>query len=218
MNGAHDMGGVHGFGPVEPEPNEPVFHAEWEKRVLALTIAMGATKQWNVDSARFARENRPPIDYLTKSYYEIWGSGLERLLIEHGFISKEELEQGRVLHPPKPVKTVSAADIAKGLNRGEASGRDTTAPARFKIGERVRARIMNPLGHTRLPRYVRGHVGTIDSLRGCHVLPDTHAHGKGDDGEWLYTVRFDGRTLWGPDSDPTLTVFVDAWESYLEPA
>src|SRR4051812_41498825 len=104
MNGAHDMGGVHGFGPVEPEPNEPVFHADWEKRAFALTLAMGATRQWNIDASRFARENRPPADYLTKTYYEIWEAGLQQLLIERDLVSKDELDAGRALHPPKPVQ------------------------------------------------------------------------------------------------------------------
>ena len=174
MNGAHDLGGQHGFGPVEAEPDEPAFHAEWERRAFALTLAMGATGEWNLDASRFARESLPPAEYLTKTYYEIWLAGLERLIAERGLVTDEEL----------------------------AAGEPLTAPPT----------------HTRLPRYVRGHAGSVVAVHGAHVFPDAHAHGGGEDPQWLYTVRFEARELWGDGADPTVAVSVDAFEPYLEPA
>ncbi len=219
MNGAQDMGGQHGFGPVEPEPNEPVFHAEWEKRAFALTLAMGAPGGWNIDMSRFARESLPPAQYLAKSYYQIWLAGLEKLMAQRGLVSPEEIAAGHAIGAPKPVaRTLSAGDVAKVLYRGGPTERETNTAARFAAGERVRAKNMHPLTHTRLPRYVRGHVGVIETVRGCHVFPDSNSLGAGENPQWLYTVRFDGRELWGPDTDPTVKVSVDAWESYLERA
>jgi nitrile hydratase len=219
VNGAQDMGGMHGFGPVEPEPNEPPFHGEWEERAFALTLAMGATGTWNLDESRFARESLPPAQYLAKSYYQIWLAGLEKLLIERGLVTPEEIAAGRVLHPPKPLKrTLAPADVAKVLYRGGPTAREARAPAKFNVNDRVRARVMNPVTHTRLPRYVRGHVGIVTHVNGCHIFPDSHATGRGADPQWLYTVRFNGRELWGADADPSVTVSVDAWEPYLEPA
>ena len=218
MNGPHDMGGAHGFGPVRPEQDEPAFHEPWEGRAFALTVAMGATGEWNIDLSRFARENRSPTDYLAKSYYELWLAGLEALLAEYRLVSAEELAAGRASGSPRPVKRVLAADdVARVLSLGTAVAREPTAPARFGPGDRVRARNMHPSGHTRLPRYVRGHVGTVERVHGCHVFPDSNAAGAGENPQWLYAVRFDGRELWGTESDPKLKVSVDAWEPYLEP-
>jgi nitrile hydratase subunit beta len=219
MNGAHDMGGVHGFGAVLPEPDEPVFHANWERRVLALTLAMGATGEWTLDAARFARENRPPAEYLSKSYYQIWLAGLEQLLAERGLVATGELAVGRSLRPAKAVKrTLAGRDTAGLLKRGGPTNREAPRPARFKVGDQVRAKNIHPVTHTRLPRYVRGHTGTITCVHGCHVFPDSNAHGYGEDPQWLYTVAFPGRELWGADGDPTVTVSVDAFEPYLERA
>ena len=218
MNGVHDMGGQHGFGPVTPEPDEPVFHADWERRAFALTLAMGATGTWNLDGARFARESLPPVTYLSSTYYEIWFGALERQLEEHGLVSAEERAAGRALEPPKPVaRTLAAEDVPATLGRGGPTARDATRPARFAVGDRVRARNLNPPTHIRLPRYVRGHVGTVELVHAPHVFPDTHAHGLGEQPEWLYTVRFDARELWGPGADPTVGVSTDAFEPYLEP-
>ena len=219
MNGAHDMGGTHGFGPVEPEPNEPVFHADWERRAFAITLAMGGTGEWNIDMSRFARENRAPADYLSKSYYELWLAGLEALLAERRLINEQELAAGRAIGSPRPVKRILAAqDVDHVLSRGTAVAREPKAPARFKPGDRVRAKNMHPTGHTRLPRYVRGHVGMIERVHGCHVFPDSNAAERGEDPQWLYSVSFEGRELWGAEGDPTLKVSVDAWEPYLDPA
>jgi nitrile hydratase len=219
MNGAQDMGGMDGFGPVEPEPNEPVFHAEWERRAFALTLAMGMPGGWNIDMSRFARENRNPAEYLSMTYYQLWFAGLETLLKERDLVADGEIVVGHSLHPPQMDKRILApGDVAQVLYRGGPTERETNTRARFKAGDKVRARMINPVTHTRLPRYVRGHKGTIERVIGCHVFPDSNAQGAGENPQWLYTVRFDGRELWGPDGDPSLTVSIDAWEPYLVPA
>jgi len=219
MNGAQDMGGLHGFGPVEPEQNEPVFHADWEKRAFALTLAMATPAGWNIDMARSARENRPPAEYLSMSYYQIWFAALETMLAERGLVGADEVDDGHSLHPPKPVKRIlSPGDVAQVLYRGGPTERETNTQARFKVGDTVRAKNINPLTHTRLPRYVRGHEGTIERVIGSHVFPDSNAVGRGENPQWLYTVRFQARKLWGADGDPSVTVSVDAWEPYLEKA
>jgi nitrile hydratase beta subunit len=218
MDGAQDMGGVW-TGPVRPEPNEPPFHAEWERRAFALTLAMAMPGGWNIDMSRFAREDRPPEDYLGKSYFEIWLAGLERLLLARNLVSSDEIEAGKPLHPAKPVaKTLTPEGVAGMLHRGGPTERKATSPALFAAGDRVLAKMINPPTHTRLPRYVRGHVGTVERVLGFHVFPDSNAIGAGENPQWLYTVTFDGRELWGDDSDPSLKVSVDAWEPYLDQA
>lgn len=219
MNGAQDLGGMHGFGPVMPEPGEPVFHAEWERRAFALTLAMAMPGEWNIDMSRFARENRPPAEYLAMDYYQVWFAALETMLKERELVSDDEIAAGHSLQPPKPVKrTLSPGDVAQVLYRGGPTERTTDTKARFKAGDRVRAKNINPRTHTRLPRYVRGHIGTIERAVGCHVFPDSNASGAGENPQWLYTVRFDGSELWGEGADRTVRVSVDAWEPYLEPA
>jgi nitrile hydratase beta subunit len=215
-DGAQDMGGVKGFGPVEPEPDEPVFHSEWEKRAFALTLAMGKPGGWNIDMSRSAREDRTPQDYLSKSYYEIWLAGLETLMLERGLVRADEIEAGHTLHPLKPGPVLSPGDVEQTLHRGGPTEREPRAPAQFKAGDRVRMKNINPPTHTRLPRYARGHLGTVERVFGCHVFPDSNATGKGEDPQWLYTVRFTGRDLFGAKGDPASTVSVDAWEPYLE--
>jgi nitrile hydratase len=218
MNGVHDMGGMHGFGKVEPEPNEPVFHASWEGRVLAMQRAMTYTGAWNIDMSRAAQEGLPAHVYLGASYYERWALAMERNLLDKGLVEPEELAAGHALHPGKPVKRkMAAADISPALTRGK-YGRPPAAPARFTIGARVRAKNIHPPTHTRLPRYVRGHMGVIERIEGCHVFPDSVVIGAGENPQWLYTVVFDGRDLWGENSDPTVKVSIEAFEPYLEPA
>jgi nitrile hydratase beta subunit len=218
MDGVHDMGGMDGFGTVEAEPNEPMFHTEWEARVLAMTRAMGAAGAFNIDMSRFSREALPPEVYLASSYYKKWFLGLEQMLLDRGLIDADEIAAGHALHAAKPVKRpFTIADVERVLTRGS-FGRAAQAPARFASGDRVRAKNIHPKTHTRLPRYVRGHVGVVDLVHGCHVFPDTAAIGAGENPQWLYTVVFDSRELWGPDADPTVTVSIDAFEPYLEPA
>ncbi|HZU91863.1 MAG TPA: nitrile hydratase subunit beta [Stellaceae bacterium] len=217
-NSIHDMGGMHGFGRVEPERDEPVFHARWEGRVLALQRAMGYTRLWTIDGGRASLEALPPLVYLGSSYYERWLYGLENRLVQHGLAGADEIAAGRSLRPGVRLnRKLTAADVAGTLNRGDYA-RPASAPARFKRGDPVRARNINPATHTRLPRYVRGKLGTVEAVRGCHVFPDTAATGAGENPQWLYTVVFSGRELWGEEADPTLSVSVEAFEPYLLPA
>jgi nitrile hydratase subunit beta len=219
VNGGQDLGGMMGFGPVDAEPDEPTFHADWERRVFGLTLAMGAAGRWNIDKSRHARERLDPAEYLASTYYEIWAKGLERLLLEAGLVSADELEEKTALAPPASVAGVlEAENVPAAMARGGSTQRPAVGPAHFAVGDRVGTRTMHPAGHTRLPRYARGKSGVVERVNGAHVLPDSNAHDGGENPEWLYTVRFTGTELWGPDADPTLTVSIDAWESYLEPA
>lgn len=207
MNEVHDLGGVHGFGPVRPERDEPVFHAEWERRVLALVLAIGALGRWNIDQNRHTRESLPPVTYLSSSYYRIWFLALLENLNASGLI----VERGIARSWP---------EILPGLTRGTPYLRETGRTPAFVVGQRVRTSNENPAGHTRLPRYARHHIGTIVLSHGAHVFPDANAVPIGQasvgDAEFLYTVEFTGTDLWGADSDPHLVVSVDAFEPYLE--
>jgi nitrile hydratase beta subunit len=217
MNGAADMGGMHGFGPVIPERNEPVFHADWEKKAFALNIAIGVANIWNLDTYRFVRESLPPPQYLSLSYYGLWAVALEQMMLRYGVATPDEIKAGHALAPVrKAPRPVTAAQISDMVRCGHPYDRRPAAPALFKPGEKVRAKNMHPHYHTRLPRYARGHIGEIVRLIGCHVFPDSNASEQGEDPHWLYTVRFDGRELWGRDSDPTVRVCIEAWEPYLE--
>lgn len=217
MNGAQDLGGQMGFGPIELEDNEPNFHAIWEERAFALTLAMGATGSWSLDRSRFARESLPPAVYLSSSYYEIWTLGLEKLLVQAGLVTQEELAAGHSLDAPKPVKRVLKADeVAETLSKGAPADRPVRQPARYRVGDAVRTRQMHPEHHTRLPRYARHVSGRIEAVHGVHVFPDTNAQGLGEQPAWLYGVAFKGTDVWGPDSDPRLTLRLDLWEPYLE--
>ena len=218
MDGVHDMGGMHGFGKVEPEANEPVFHAAWEGRCLALNRAMAAIGAWTIDEGRAGIEELPPAEYLAASYYGKWALRLQNMLIKRGFVGADELAAAHVLRAGKPLKRrLGVEDVSRTLTRGS-YGRPPQAPARFKAGDRVRAKNIHPVTHTRLPRYARGHTGVIEALRGCHVFPDSVAIGAGENPQWLYTVAFDGRELWGETADPTLKVSIEAFEPYLEAA
>jgi nitrile hydratase len=219
MNGVHDMGGMDGFGKVEPEPNEPVFHARWEGRVMALTRAMAALGHWNIDIGRYGIEVLPPHVYLSSAYYRRWFLRTADLLMQRGLIRADELAAGHALHADdaKNKKKFSQTDVERVSRRGS-FGRAASAPARFKLGDRVRAINMHPKLHTRLPRYVRGHIGVIERIHGAHVFPDSIVAGKGETPQWLYTVRFEAQELWGGDADPTVKVSIDAFEPYLEHA
>ena len=219
MNGAHDMGGVMGFGPVVPVANEPVFHHFWEGRMRGLFSAMGKPLGINIDESRFARENVAPDQYLSKSYYEIWFDALVSLVLKRGLVSKEELAVGRAIGPAKPVAGIIDAGAMRQIHftRKPYDRPIATAP-KFAVGQTVRAKNIHPKGHTRLPRYIRGHLGVITIIHGPHVFPDSNAMGGGEAPQWLYNVRFPGRELWGDDADVKSSVAVDAWESYLEAA
>ena len=196
------MGGMQGFGPVVAEPDEPLFHGNWEKRALALTLAMGATGQWNIDLSRSARESLPSAFYLGSNYYAIWLGALEKLMRERGLVDADELRDGQLRTPPAPVaRVLRATDVDTSLARGSPTSRPAQAPARFAVGMQVRARNMHPQGHTRLPRYVRGHSGTIARVHGAHLFADAHASRASppflEQAQWLYTVVFAAQDLWG---------------------
>jgi nitrile hydratase subunit beta len=218
-NTVHDMGGMHGFGPVDPEPNEPTFHEAWEGRVLAMQRATGYMRLWSIDGGRASLETLPPITYLSSSYYQRWFLGLEKRVVAYGLVGEDELVAGHSLRPAKPVaRTLKPADVPRTANRGNYE-RPSSAAAKFKPGERVRTVNISPATHTRLPRYARDKEGLVEAIRGCHVYPDTAALDvHNENPQWLYTVVFTGRELWGPDADPKITVSIEAFEPYLEPA
>jgi nitrile hydratase len=213
-----DLGGQEGHGPVRQEQDEPLFHAPWESRVLALCVAMGATGLWNIDTSRAARETLP--DYRKLSYYQIWLAALEKLLVQSGAVQAEEITQGRSVHAALPTRGVlHAQEVAAVLARGTPTARQSNSPARYARGQWVHTRAEVPQHHTRLPGYARGKRGVIERVHGPHVFADAHARGLGEQAQWLYTVAFDEQELWGGNrSAQQSRVSVDVWESYLEPA
>lgn len=218
MNGPQDLGGRMGFGPVLPEPGEPLFHAEWEARALGLTLACGALGRWTLDENRHARESLPPAVYYNASYYEIWIRGLEKLLQRHGLVSAEELDAGNASPRRADPRRLAAGKVAAALAGGAPTSRAIDTPPAFAPGDRVRARKMHPKTHTRLPGYLTGHHGVIEADRGGHVLPDANAHGLGEQPQRLYTVVFNGVEIWGAGAEPGLSISADLWEGYLERA
>jgi len=217
VNGVHDMGGMHGLGPIAPETDEPPFHHDWEGRVHALVIASPAGG--NIDARRHQRELIPGPVYLAMTYYEKWFEALRQSLLQGGHVTEAEMASARAdPAAPKATPRLAARDVPKALSRLGSYLRDASAPAAFTVGDRVRARNLHPAGHTRLPRYARGRVGVIERVHGPHVYPDTHAHAGADDPRWLYLVRFTSRELWGLDAAENDSVSLDLWEPYLERA
>jgi nitrile hydratase len=222
---------MHGFGPVVRKDNEPVFHADWERRIFGLSGVAGRKLGGNLDEARHAIERMPPDRYLASTYYERWLYSLETRLIEQGLITGAELEaaqqrlrDGAAVRdvPGGAERTGSDAEAAEPIaNRGggdaDVSRRHLIQRARFKIGSRVIARNINPEGHTRLPRYARGRHGMIRHDWGVFVFPDTNAHERGPNPQHCYSVEFRGRELWGIDHPANERIFIDLWEAYLEP-
>ena len=218
MNGVHDMGGMQGMGPVQAENNEPVFHERWEARTFALNVAMGTFGKWNIDAGRHEIELIPAAEYLRMSYYEKWLVRLVELLAKTGLVSRAELESGRPdAGSAKATPPLSADRVPALLAAGSLASRPIESPPRFQVGQRVRARNIHPLGHTRLPRYARGKVGTIDCLRGAYVFPDSNAHFRGEQPQLVYSVRFPARELWGEQASARDAVYIDMWDDYLEP-
>jgi nitrile hydratase len=222
MNGAHDLGGMHGLGSIKPEPEgqEPVFHAAWEQRVFGLTLAVGALGRWTIDMSRHARERQHPIEYLRQSYYENWLAGLEKLLVETGLVTAEELASGTAIGPADDAtrqRVLQAEHVPTILAKGAPVTMAIDTAPRFQRGDQVRAINRHPLGHTREPRYVRGQIGVIHAYHGAHVFPDRSAEGS-KEGQHLYSVRFEASALWGEHANTGSAVYVDLWEAYLEPA
>lgn len=219
MNGIHDMGGMHGMGPVQYEKNEPVFHHRWEARAFAITRAMGGWGKWNLDASRHQRELMDPVLYLALSYYEKWVEGMIQLSVKVGLLTQEEADRAkRAEGSAKQVPPMHAEQALTLVTKGAAAIRNVAAPQRFHAGQSVRARNINPAGHTRLPRYARGKVGTIDRDHGVYVFPDTNAHFQGENPQRVYSVRFAARELWGEQASPKDSVYIDMWDTYLDPA
>lgn len=219
MNGVHDMGGMQDMGPVQYEKNEPVFHERWEARVRVLAQAMAAWRKWNLDADRYENEMVPPSEYLRYTYYERWFVVLEALLLKRGMVTSAEIESGvPAAGLPKATPALTVAGVSPLLALGVVSSRDVPVAPHFKVGERVRARNINPVGHTRLPRYARGKLGAIERDHGVFVFPDTNAQFLGEKPQHVYSVRFTARELWGEQASSRDTVNLDLWDDYLEPA
>jgi len=219
MNSIHDMGGMHGLGPIVYERSEPVFHARWEARVAALFSAMGAWGRWTADALRFRIESMPADEYLRASYYERWLAALTEISIESGLISTTELETGKPdqrIAKQTPALTLDQARTS--LTRNREWSRPEPAPARFRRGDTVRARNIHPVGHTRLPRYARGKIATIERCRGAREFPGDGTLGIATTGQHLYLVRFSARELWGDGANERDSVHLELYDSYLEPA
>ena len=225
MNGGHDVGGMHGFGPVNPPDGEPVFDSEWERRAFALTVAAGFLGEWNLDASRHARESMDPGHYLTSSYYEHWLFGLERLLEERGLLSASELvtrinsdsEPGS-RNLAKPSRAVPPELLGPALLRGGSARDEADLAAKFSVGDVVRVRNDHPGGHTRAPRYVRGRVGKVTIDHGVFVFPDTHAATGDRNPQHCYSVAFTSAELWGAGAVESSEVVLDLWDDYLDPA
>lgn len=218
MNGVHDMGGMHGMGPIGHDPDQPIFREAWEGRVWALYRATGPYGRGIWRNFRFELEQIAPSEYLRMPYYERWFTVLVNRLLRSGYITPEELASGRARPgsatpalPPPPAPVLGSIPGASRL--------DLPVRARYRTGQRVRARNIHPEGHTRLPRYVRGKRGVITTDHGVWALQDTDAAGDRVGGpQHVYTVRFASRELWGDAASQRDSVYVDMWEDYLERA
>jgi nitrile hydratase beta subunit len=219
MNGVHDLGGMHGFGPVEREEREPLFHADWEAHVCAaMTLAMGRG-YFTIDAFRHGIERMAPADYLRSTYYARWLATLESILIQHGYLKSDEVAERVALLRDHREPGVPRAGAAPHPPQAPGIPLALAPPMpRFAVGDTVLARNVHPLGHTRLPRYARGKPGLIHRLHGPQTFPDTNAHGLGKQPQMLYSVRFAGRELWGDSAEPGQVVYLDLWDSYLDPA
>ena len=217
MNSTHDLGGMHGYGPIDRSQQEN-FAEPWERTVFALTLACGMLGKWNLDESRFARERMDPGDYLKSSYYEHWLHGLELLLREKGLVSENEFASG-MSEGPADSLAIPAGRMAALLERGGSTAMDSAdAPVR-RIGDPVRVRTFNPKTHTRAPRYIRGKRGVIAACHGAHVFPDSHAVDAGRIPACLYNVRFEAEEIWGVGyAQGNSPVHVDVFEPYLETA
>lgn len=221
MNGIHDMGGMDGFGRIEAEPNEPVFHEPWEGRVYALLFG-GRLGRWDRDPerrngpglGRYGLETIPPADYLRMSYYERWFTMIVNYLLRSDLVTREELESGSA-NPGRP-----GPGPAQEPDEPSPEPSESLARPRFRPHQPVRARNVHPRGHTRLPRYVRGKIGVVLRDHGVFRLQDTDERGRrlsSGPPQHVYTVRFEGRELWGERASERDAVYVDLWEDYLEP-
>jgi len=216
----HDLGGMQGLGKIVVERNEPVFHADWEKIVFAISFAVPT----NFDEFRHSIEKMNGVHYLSSRYYEHWLYGLENILLEKAIVDKAELDRRAKmfketsLEVPRVENPKITEQFLKTVKEGFPSNRDVKRNPRFKVGENVFTRNMNPTGHTRLPRYARGKSGIVARVHEAFVFPDSNASGLGENPQHLYTVRFEGKELWGEDrsEEAKEALYLDLWESHLE--
>jgi nitrile hydratase len=215
MNGVHDMGGMHGMGPIVHEKDEPVFHEVWEGRSWGLRRAMAPWGRGRWGSFRYELERIPAADYLRMSYYERWFVVLVNQLLRSDLITAAELETGKA-DPSRPTPTLPPAPP----ETAGAARQNARVNPQFKLGQRVRSRNLHPEGHTRQPRYTRGKRGIVVRDNGVFALQDTDVNGQSLGGrpQHVYTVRFTARELWGDEASPRDSVYVELWEDYLERA
>lgn len=213
MNGVHDMGGMQDMGPLEYEKNEPVFHAPWEARVFAIWWAADTSPGY-----RYQAETLPPDEYLRLSYYQRVLVALTNLMVADGMITRRELETGKPVPGTRKGKLLTAAQVPEELAKNDPSLLKVSVAPRFHPGQRVRARNINPVTHTRLPRYARGKVGTIERDYGVFDLEDTASQQLPEKPQHVYSVRFSARELWGDQAAPQDSVYIDLWDDYLAPA
>ncbi len=234
MNGIHDLGGMHGFGPIQREEHEPLFHADWERTVIAMQLSAITAGIYNVDEFRHYRERMDPAAYLAASYYEIWLDSIARLLVAKGVVTDAELDARTDTIRDNPDFTVADLPPDAGPRfgggpdtpdeelitwiPGNAVRRQLDHPPRFQPGDTITTSNAHPTGHHRLPRYARGKPGAIHRNHGAFVFPDVHSLGQDDAPQYVYNVRFDGGVLWSASAEPKETVYIDLWESYLTPA
>jgi nitrile hydratase len=217
MNGVHDMGGMQGFGPIQREANEPVFHAPWEGRVITMVMAIAAWGKFGADQRRTVRELIPPADFLRMSYYEIWYTGLIANMLDAGMVTRAEIDSGMpAAGSVKLTPALMATRVPTFFANGAPKKRNVPDAPNFRVGQRVRAKNINPTTHTRLPRYARGRTGVVARDYGVYVFPDTNATGQGEKPQHLYSVRFEARELWGVQAKPKDSIYIDMWDDYLE--
>jgi nitrile hydratase beta subunit len=215
-----DMGGMQGFGPVElTPPDDPPFHEDWERRAFAMALLSMRVSGTNLDSFRHALNRQHPLDYLSDGYYGRWLTCAENLLTDSAIIAPGAVEARARTLAGQDVEEPPAPEPNKPDYKPTAAGsiRQVEAAPKFALGDRVRAKDVHPVGHTRLARYVRGRVGTVQLLQPAQVLPDTNAHFVGEYAQHVYNVAFESHELWGPEAEP-FELHFDLYEDYLEPA
>jgi nitrile hydratase len=215
VNGIHDMGGMHGFGPVCIEPDEPVFHGRWEARVFGMSLLAGLRLPGNIDARRHGLERLDPVAYLRNGYYGRWLARLEKDLLERGVLAPDELE-ARAAGSKAPAAPLPALPEPPPRPSHPFLREVSRGPA-FRAGDRVRTRNHQPAGHTRLTAYARGRRGVVARVHPACVFPDSNAHFQGEQPQHVYAVRFEARELWGDAAEPGTCVHLDCFESYLEP-
>ena len=218
MNSIHDIGGMDNIGPVPIEKDEPVFHGDWERKVYAMTLATMGAGIFVTDEVRYMTETIPPKDYLSFKYYEKWLYSLEQMMLHKNVITQQELESGAVSEPDLAagIEAASLERMQYGMKNRMPVFVDTDSPPRFKTGDAIIARNINPLHHTRLPRYIRGRRGVVEMDHGIFLLPDTNAHGGPDKPQHVYSVRFSARELWGTDAPARDSLYIDLFDDYMD--